>query len=119
PWGRRGGVLGPLGQLGRQALDGVGHGIAVLLVEDAAEDGDAEGAAELAGGVVDGGGAALLAGRKRGGGGGGGGGGSRAVSLTAEATPCLLGGSEAVMAVVAGVPARAIPAANRTRPVAN
>ena len=44
---------------------------------------------------------------------------SRAVSLTAEATPCLLSGSDSVMAVVAGVPARAIPAANRTRPLAN
>ena len=41
---------------------------------------------------------------------------SRAVSLTAEATPCSLSGSDSVMAVVAGVPASAIPAANSTRP---
>ncbi len=43
---------------------------------------------------------------------------SRAVSLTAEATPCLLSGSDSVIAVVDGVPASAIPAANRTRPSA-
>ena len=41
---------------------------------------------------------------------------SREVSLTAEATPCLLSGSDSVMAVVEGVPASAMPAANRTRP---
>ena len=35
---------------------------------------------------------------------------SRAVSFTAEATPCLDGGSEATMAFVAGVMARAAPA---------
>jgi hypothetical protein len=34
---------------------------------------------------------------------------SRAVSLTAEATPCLDGGSELTMAVVAGVMARPMP----------
>jgi hypothetical protein len=54
------GVLGTLGQLIGQALDGVGHAVAVLLVEDAAEDGDAQGAAEFAGGVVDRRGDALL-----------------------------------------------------------
>lgn len=44
---------------------------------------------------------------------------AREVSLTAEATPCLAGGSEDTMAVVAGVPASPMPAANRTRPMAN
>lgn len=43
---------------------------------------------------------------------------SREVSLTAEPTPCLAGGREAVIAVVEGVPARPIPAPNRTRPPA-
>ena len=42
---------------------------------------------------------------------------SRETSLTAEATPCLAGGSEETIAVVAGVPASAMPAANRTRPM--
>ena len=42
---------------------------------------------------------------------------SRAVSLTAEATPCLLSGSDSVIAVVAGVPASAMPAANSTIPI--
>ncbi len=44
---------------------------------------------------------------------------SRAVSLTADATPCLAIDSEAVMAVVEGVPARPMPNAKQTRPVAN
>ena len=42
---------------------------------------------------------------------------SRETSFTAEATPCLAGGSEETIAVVAGVPASAIPAAKRTRPI--
>ena len=42
---------------------------------------------------------------------------SRETSLTAEATPCLSAGSELVIAVVAGVEARAIPNAKRARPV--
>jgi hypothetical protein len=46
------GPLGPFGDLGGQALDDLGHGVAVLLVEDAAKDGDSEGAAELAGGLA-------------------------------------------------------------------
>jgi len=44
---------------------------------------------------------------------------SREVSLTAEATPCLLSGSDSVIAVVDGVPANAMPAANSTSPMAN
>ena len=41
---------------------------------------------------------------------------SRDRSFTADATPCLASGSEAVIAVVAGVPARPMPTANRARP---
>ena len=43
---------------------------------------------------------------------------SRETSLRAEATPCLLMGREAVIAVVAGVPARPIPKAKTTSAMA-
>jgi hypothetical protein len=43
---------------------------------------------------------------------------SRAVSLTAEAMPCFVSGNDFVMAVLEGVPASAIPAANSMRPIA-
>lgn len=43
---------------------------------------------------------------------------SREVSLTAEPTPCFSGGSDETIAVVAGVLARPMPAANSTRPIA-
>jgi hypothetical protein len=39
--------------------------------------------------------------------------------LTADATPCFSGGSEETIAVVAGVLASAMPAANTTSPPAN
>lgn len=42
---------------------------------------------------------------------------SRAVSLTAEATPCLPAGSDRVIAVVDGAPDRAMPVAKSTMPV--
>ena len=41
---------------------------------------------------------------------------SRDTSLIADATPCFSRGSEATMAVVAGAPARAIPAPNGITP---
>ena len=44
---------------------------------------------------------------------------SREVSLTADPTPCFSSGSAAVMAVVLGVPARPMPAPNRTSPAAS
>ena len=44
---------------------------------------------------------------------------SRAASLTAEATPCLLGGSAATMSVVAGAVASAIPAPTGRMPASS
>ena len=44
---------------------------------------------------------------------------SRETSLTADATPCFAAGSDETIAVVAGVLASAIPAANTTSPTAN
>ena len=42
---------------------------------------------------------------------------SRDTSFRADATPCLAIGSAAVIAVVAGVPARPMPAAKKTIPI--
>jgi hypothetical protein len=53
-----------VGECSWEASDGIGHAVAVLLVEDAAEDRDPQGTAQLASGVVHRGGDALLAWRE-------------------------------------------------------